>query len=149
MKKLFFILLPVSLLVACQKSEIPAAEPAEEAVESRAKPGGGGGGGSTSPFTMTMSPANVVTDSPEGPYVGAYGYIGNGGGGNSVSARGFCYSTSPAPTVANTIVPSGSGSGFFFEKIVGLAPGTYYIRIYAYKSGVVYYSNQVSFIVVV
>lgn len=145
MKKMFFILLPVSLFVACQKSELPAAEPAEEVVESRARPGGGGG---TSSFTVRIDAVTVNPTSPSGSYVGAYGYIGSGSGGSSVSERGFCYSTSPAPTIANSTVPAGSGAGNFWVSIGWPAPGTYFIRVYAVKKGVVYYSyNQLSFIV--
>lgn len=148
MKRFLYILVFISVFVACKKTEIPVPASAEEAVESNARPGGGGGGGSTSSFTVRIDAVTVNPTSPSGAYVGAYGYIGSSNGGSSVSERGFCYSTSPAPTIANSTVPAGSGAGNFWASISWPAPGTYYIRVYAVKKGVVYYSyNELSFIV--
>ena len=52
-----------------------------------------------------------------------------------------------AGSVANNSVSAGSGAGNFWAKITGLTPGTYYIRAYAIKKGIVYYSyNELEFI---
>lgn len=53
-------------------------------------------------------------------------------GGNSVTARGVCWSTSPHPTTANYITNNGTGIGSFSSLITGLSLNTtYYIRAYA------------------
>lgn len=53
--------------------------------------------------------------------------------GDTISARGFCYSSvTSTPTTANSVKTSGSGEGAFEETISSLSPGvTYYIRSYA------------------
>ena len=74
------------------------------------------------------------------------GNISNNGG-SSVTARGVCWSTSPAPTVALTTKTSdGSGIGAFTSSITGLIPNTtYYVRAYATNSVDTSYGNEVFF----
>jgi uncharacterized protein (TIGR02145 family) len=56
-------------------------------------------------------------------------------GGNPVTARGVCWSTSPSPTVANSHTTDGSGTGSFTSSIMGLLPNTtYYVKAYAINS---------------
>lgn len=54
------------------------------------------------------------------------------GGKSYVSNRGFCWSTSQYPTIADSHTSNGSGLGVFEGDITGLSVGTvYYVRAYA------------------
>ena len=66
-------------------------------------------------------------------------------GGQTVTERGICYSTSQNPTTSNTKITKGSGIGSFTCNITGLTAGTkYYIRAYAKNSkGTAYGTQQV------
>ncbi len=66
-------------------------------------------------------------------------------GGSNIIARGFCWSTSPNPTIADNKTSDGSGTGNFTGTLTGLAPGTtYYVRPYAINSvGTAYGTEQV------
>jgi len=68
-------------------------------------------------------------------------------GGDSVTVRGVCWSTSPGPTVGlSTKTNDGVGSGAFVSSITGLQSGTtYYIRAYATNSHGTSYGNQLMF----
>jgi uncharacterized protein (TIGR02145 family) len=67
-------------------------------------------------------------------------------GGATVTARGVCYATSENPTIANSTVPSGSGTGSFTSNLTNLAPETvYYVRAYATNSAGTSYSEQRNF----
>ncbi len=67
-------------------------------------------------------------------------------GGAAVTARGVCYSTSPAPTTANSVVAGGTGTGTFTSNLIGLTAGTtYYVRAYATNSIGTSYGAEVSF----
>ena len=67
-------------------------------------------------------------------------------GGASVSARGLVYGTVSNPTLSNTVLTIGSGTGGFSGTISGLTPNTtYYIRAYATNSAGTGYGNEVSF----
>jgi hypothetical protein len=69
-----------------------------------------------------------------------------GNGGASITSRGVCWSTSPAPTTSNNITVDGSGNGSFTSNITGLVSGTlYYVRAYATNSTGTAYGNQVTF----
>ena len=138
MKKTIFFLALAITFIACKKTEqdllISKDEPGEVAAR----------GGGTTTFYVRIDAVTLNPTSPSGPYVGAYGYISSSGG--SVTSRGFCCSTSPSPTIADFTVTAGSGSGNFWAPITGLPPGTYYIRAFAIKKGVVYYSyNELTF----
>lgn len=67
-------------------------------------------------------------------------------GGQSVTARGVCWSTSQNPTISNLKTTNGTGTGNFTSSITGLLPGTtYYLRAYATNSVGTQYGNNVSF----
>ena len=67
-------------------------------------------------------------------------------GGNAITARGLCWSTSAAPLVTGTHTTNGTGTGVFTSNITGLtANTTYYVRAYANNSVGTAYGNQVSF----
>ena len=67
-------------------------------------------------------------------------------GGENLTARGVCWSTSTGPTSADNIINSGSGISVFISSLTGLSPGTlYYVRAYATNSAGTAYGNQRSF----
>jgi hypothetical protein len=67
-------------------------------------------------------------------------------GGESVTERGVCWSTTPTPTVDDNITSDGTGSGAFASDITGLTNGTtYYVRAYATNSKGTGYGGEKSF----
>ena len=67
-------------------------------------------------------------------------------GGDSVLARGFCWSTFPNPTLSDNTISRGSGMGSFTSTVSQLSPGTvYYLRAYATNSYGTGYGNQIAF----
>ncbi|MBO4740283.1 MAG: hypothetical protein J5605_01425, partial [Bacteroidales bacterium] len=67
-------------------------------------------------------------------------------GGDSVTARGVCWSTSQNPTLSNSHTSNGSGTGSFTSSLTGLTAGTtYYVRAYAINSVDTAYGNQIMF----
>jgi hypothetical protein len=69
-------------------------------------------------------------------------------GGNAVTARGVCWSTTTGPTIAlTTKTNDGPGMGSYVSNLTGLTSGvTYYVRAYATNSTGTSYGNQISFI---
>jgi uncharacterized protein (TIGR02145 family) len=91
--------------------------------------------------TLTTSSVSSITSTSAG--VG--GNISSDGGA-SVSARGLVYGTALNPTLSNTVLSIGSGTGDFSGTISGLTPNTtYYVRAYATNSSGTGYGNAVSF----
>ncbi len=83
---------------------------------------------STMTETSAVGIANVVLD-----------------GGAAVTSRGLCWSTTGTPTIANNLIPSGSGKGEFRETLSNLEEGpTYYVRAYATNSEGTAYSPAVT-----
>ena len=73
------------------------------------------------------------------------GNIASNGGAN-VTARGVCWGTTPAPTIAGNKTSDGTGNGAFTSNITGLNPGTvYYVRAYATNSAGTAYGDEKSF----
>ena len=67
-------------------------------------------------------------------------------GGDAVTNRGVCWSTSPNPTIFDGHTIDGSGTGSFTSNLTGLTSGKlYYVRAYATNSFGTIYGNQVSF----
>ena len=67
-------------------------------------------------------------------------------GGNAVTARGICWSTSQKPTTEDNATYSGTGIGSFTANITGLEAGTtYYVRAYAVNSQGTAYGTQKTF----
>jgi hypothetical protein len=67
-------------------------------------------------------------------------------GGDTIIARGVCWSTNPTPTVADNKTTDGAGAGGFASFIIDLtASTTYYVRAYATNSAATGYGNEVSF----
>jgi gliding motility-associated-like protein len=84
----------------------------------------------TNVLSTKASSGGVITDS----------------GGVKITAKGVCWSTSPAPTVANSKTNDGNASSAFTSQIKILLPNTtYYARAYATNSIGTAYGNEVSF----
>ena len=68
-------------------------------------------------------------------------------GGQTITQRGVCWSTSPNPTIAlSTKTSDGSGSGTFSSSLTGLsASTTYYVRAYATSTSGTWYGDEKSF----
>lgn len=67
-------------------------------------------------------------------------------GGATVTDRGFCWSTSPNPTISSNHVSAGSGLGIFNSGASGLSQNTtYYVRAYALNSSGYAYGSQLTF----
>lgn len=64
-------------------------------------------------------------------------------GSLSVTSRGICYSTKSNPTISDTKVASGSGTGAFTCNLTGLSDATtYYVRAYAINGKGTAYGEQ-------
>jgi len=67
-------------------------------------------------------------------------------GGEDITEKGVCWSTSTGPTIADSRTSDGDGSTAFTSNLVGLAEGTpYYVRAYATNSVGTAYGNEVTF----
>jgi len=67
-------------------------------------------------------------------------------GGDNVTARGVCWSTSANPTVNDSHTTNGTGMGNFISNITGLTPNTtYYVRAYATNSVGTAYGAEATF----
>lgn len=98
--------------------------------------------------TLGLEPPTVTTAEVSGVTAGVAVSGGNisDNGGDSVTARGVCWSTSQNPTTADSTTHDGSGSGGFTSTITNLTASTkYYVRAYAVNSAGTSYGNEVSF----
>ena len=67
-------------------------------------------------------------------------------GGAAVTARGVCWSKDPNPTIDNSFISNGNGTGSFTIEISGLTSATtYYVRAYATNSEGTSYGEQKMF----
>lgn len=90
--------------------------------------------------TLTTVPATSITFSS----ASTGGDITNDGG-STVTGKGVCYSTSPAPTLADNFTSDGNGTGIFTSTLAGLSSSTlYYIRAYATNEAGTAYGNQIT-----
>lgn len=100
-------------------------------------------GGGTPTDLPTVSTAEVTDITSNSARCG--GNVTNEGV-TSVTARGICWSTSPNPTLDNTSVSGGMGTGSFISQLSNLEIATtYYVRAYATNSAGTAYGNAVSF----
>ena len=66
--------------------------------------------------------------------------------GGPITERGFCYSTSPNPSVLNNIVTVSSSSNTYSGTLSSLSPATlYYVCAYSKNDTGIYYSDSVQF----
>jgi uncharacterized protein (TIGR02145 family) len=64
-------------------------------------------------------------------------------GGGTITARGVCYALTAAPTLSNTVINSGTGTGSFTSNLTGLTPSTiYHVRAFATNSAGTTYGNE-------
>ena len=104
--------------------------------------GNNGGGGATEELA-TVTTNNVTSITANSAICG-----GNvtSDGGNTITARGICWSTSQKPTTEDNATYSGTGTGSFTANITGLEEGTtYYVRAYAVNSKGTAYGTQKTF----
>jgi len=67
-------------------------------------------------------------------------------GGEDITEKGVCWSTTTGPTIADSKTSDGKGSASFTSNLVGLAEGTpYFVRAYATNSVGTAYGNEVTF----
>ena len=84
--------------------------------------------------TAMATPPIVTTDSVNSITLTSAICGGNvtSDGGETVTARGVCWSTSPNPTTSDNFTSNGNGTGGFSNLLSGLTPNTtYYVRAYA------------------
>jgi len=92
------------------------------------------------PTLTTVTVTSVTGSSAES------GGVISGDGNSTITARGVCWSVSPAPTTSDHITTDGIGTGSFSSSITGLSPGvSYYVRAYATNSIGTAYGNELSF----
>lgn len=92
------------------------------------------------PNVTTTSVVNITRTSALG------GGNVNNDGGLLVTQRGLCWSTFQNPTISDSRVNIGPGTGSFTSNISGLQPGTtYYVRAYATNALGTSYGVQTSF----
>ncbi len=67
-------------------------------------------------------------------------------GGDPVTSRGFCWSESTGPSVGDSYIESGDGSGTFMGSLTGLNPNsTYFVRAFATNSNGTVYGEELNF----
>jgi hypothetical protein len=67
-------------------------------------------------------------------------------GGSAVKERGFCWSTSPSPSISDAHASNAYGIGQYTYQLTNLALSTtYYVRAYATNSIGTSYGNEISF----
>ena len=96
-------------------------------------------------FTTSLATPTVTTASVSGVTCTTATCGGNVSveGVSPVTARGVCWSTSPNPTISDSLTVDSSGVGSFTSLITGLQPNThYYVRAYATNSAGTVYGLQ-------
>ena len=92
------------------------------------------------PQVQTIPASNITASSAQ------TGGNVTGDGGAAVAVRGVCWSTSPGPTITNSISQSGSGTGSFSSTITGLTDNTkYYVRAFGTNDNGTGYGDEVTF----
>ena len=67
-------------------------------------------------------------------------------GDNTITQAGFCYSTSPMPTIEDTMVEHNATNGFFCSYLNDLTHGTtYYVRAFATNDNGISYGRELCF----
>ena len=99
----------------------------------------------TNPVVPTLTTDTITTDSITGNSAFGGGSV-TVSGGATVTARGVCFGTTHAPTVADGKTVDGDGMGAFTSKLTDLKGNTtYYVRAYATNSAGTGYGPEVSF----
>lgn len=91
--------------------------------------------------TVTTSAATNITES-----AATCAGSSTATGGAAITEKGICWSTNQSPTISDSKIASGNGTGSFTVQLSALAPNTiYYVRSYAVNSAGVGYGTQVNF----
>lgn len=97
-------------------------------------------------FTTMDGIIPITTTIPSSVYGASAQSGGNitADGGDPVTVRGVCWSTSPNPTIAlSTKTNDGSGIGSYSSSMTGLSPSTtYHVRAYATNNVNTYYGSD-------
>lgn len=98
--------------------------------------------------TLSVSVPSVITASVTN--IGQTTATGGGNvissGGEIVTERGICWSTSHNPTISGSHQGNGTGTGNYTVNMTGLNPNTtYYVRAYAINSQGIAYGEEVNF----
>lgn len=99
-------------------------------------------------FTTDNIPS-VTTDAASGVSESGATLGGNvtSDNGDTVTSRGIAYNTGGNPTISDTSITVGSGTGAFVTNVTGLtAATTYYVRAWASNNRGIAYGNQINFI---
>ncbi len=92
------------------------------------------------PTVTTLSVSNITTYSAQ--CGGTISHNGN----SEIIERGICWSTTPNPTIDDTVMVPTSGNVTFFGTIDGLKDGTtYYVRAYAKNAKAIGYGDEMVF----
>ncbi|MFA5712855.1 MAG: M64 family metallopeptidase [Bacteroidales bacterium] len=123
-RKLRYLITPLLLLVIACGKELP---PVEESIE------------------LPTVETTLVTDIA-GSSAKAGGIILDNGGG-FITSKGICWSSSPNPSLVNSITNEGSGNANFIGTLTQLDQEgvTYYVRAYATNRKGTAYGNEVKF----
>lgn len=98
-------------------------------------------GSNADPVTPSLAAATLISVGIN--YAVISGSITNNGNA-SITARGFCWSQNPNPTLSNSFLISSSTGNTFTDTIRGLAYNTtYYVRSYATNSAGTSYSTEI------
>ncbi len=110
----------------------------------------GTGYGNQQSFTTIQNPTtpivttDTVMDITQTTATGGGNVLSDGG--NLVTVKGLCWSTSPNPTMVDNYTSDGNDIGLFFSYLIGLTPNiSYYVRAYAINNVGIAYGNQVTF----
>lgn len=100
-------------------------------------------------FTTIAGMPIVTTKSVTGITASSANCGGNviNSGGENITARGVCWSTTQNPTISDSHTSDGTGTGEFTSSITGLTNNiTYYVRAYATNLNGTAYGEERSFI---
>jgi uncharacterized protein (TIGR02145 family) len=68
-------------------------------------------------------------------------------GGSAITAKGICWSTSPAPDLSDSFTANGTDTSRYHSTMNGLIPATkYFVRAYAKNSAYTSYGEELTFI---
>jgi uncharacterized protein (TIGR02145 family) len=91
----------------------------------------------------TVNTNGMIDVSDTSAVCGGYVYSD---GGDTVMARGVCWSTTQNPTISNDHTSDGSGLGIFSSQMTGLtANTTYFVRAYATSGVGTAYGQEIAF----
>ena len=98
--------------------------------------------------TLNNSSPNVSTNAPTNLLASSVSFTGFASYpiDNPITSRGFCYGTSPLPTLSNSVVNAVSGNGPMSANVSTLLPSTtYYVSSYATNGNGTSYGNEFTF----